>query len=403
MESQNKEVTYSKQIMENVFLFYHSYTEYIENMMTLPNKPQDYIINPSKEVKDKLNGYITSIKDKFELLKNLEHFKKDYNIHYKEKEDAIDWTFGQNGIEKLLPIAIFIFVKKCMLEQPIKLHKLRAPFGKICKHYSLDSINQLFNSNEGNSIMIWKNITLVLILIYPNKNITTEEKNAIKFEQTNRIIKLSKGIILNDTENDIPKEIIFNTQFVRPYLKSKVLLESFITILNEKVDLKNKDILKKQIEKEIDNFLNKDTIYFVESFPQYGVTLADGSVIINAPEDDQFENAACCLMTLFHEMTHVLSMKIINKNAFRITVEETQDIGRTILQLFVGKLNECHKEGCDFILNLNNYTLSVIDFNKAFHSIEEKYENSNSSKNKNMKTYNLYKSANQRLSCVMSC
>lgn len=403
MESQNKEVTYSKQIMENVFLFYHSYTEYIENMMTLPNKPQDYIINPSKEVKDKLNGYITSIKDKFELLKNLEHFKKDYNIHYKEKEDAIDWTFGQNGIEKLLPIAIFIFVKKCMLEQPIKLHKLRAPFGKICKHYSLDSINQLFNSNEGNSIMIWKNITLVLILIYPNKNITTEEKNAIKFEQTNRIIKLSKGIILNDTENDIPKEIIFNTQFVRPYLKSKVLLESFITILNEKVEphQKDNDRLKQRIENEIEDFLVNDTIYFIDSFPQYRLTLADGSVLINAPEDDQVENAACCLMTLFHEMTHVLFRKIIDTNTFRRSFDETQDSGRKLEELLVGKLNECHKEGCDFILNLDNYTLSVSDFNKSFHSIEEKYEKSNSSKN--MKTYNLYKLANQRLSCVMSC
>ena len=207
MELEINEVTYSKKIMENVFLFYHTYKEYIENIITLKNKPHDYIINPPKEIKDKLNCYITIIKEKYELYNHLDQFQKDYNAYYKEKEDLIVWQFGQKGIEKLLPIAIYIFVKKCLLDQPFKLHELRSPFGKICQYYSLDSINQFFKSNEGNSIMIWKTITLVTLLIYPNKKISFEEKNAIKFEQTNNIIKLSDGIILND--NDIPKEIIF--------------------------------------------------------------------------------------------------------------------------------------------------------------------------------------------------
>ena len=68
---------------------------------------------------------------------------------------------------------------------------------------------------------------------------------AITFEQTNQMIKLSEGIKLKD---------IINTKFVKPYLKSPVLLEAYVTVLNEKEELsiKNKAQLKKRIEKEIE-------------------------------------------------------------------------------------------------------------------------------------------------------
>ena len=74
-------------------------------------------------------------------------------------------------------------------------------------------------------------------------------------------------------------------------------------------------------------------------------------------------------MTIFHEITHVLFRKIINTNSFRRSFDETQDEGE---QLLVGELNLCYKEGCDFILDLNNSQLSVTLFNKAFHEIEER-------------------------------
>ena len=76
---------------------------------------------------------------------------------------------------------------------------------------------------------------------------------AITFEQTNQMIKLSEGIKLKDT--DTPHTyIIINTKFVKPYLKSPVLLEAYVTVLNEKEELsiKNKAKLKKRIEKEIE-------------------------------------------------------------------------------------------------------------------------------------------------------
>ena len=51
---------------------------------------------------------------------------------------------------------------------------------------------------------------------------------AITFEQTNQMIKLSEGIKLKDT--DTPNTyIIINTKFVKPYLKSPVLLEAYVT------------------------------------------------------------------------------------------------------------------------------------------------------------------------------
>ena len=76
---------------------------------------------------------------------------------------------------------------------------------------------------------------------------------AITFEQTNQMIKLSEGIKLKDT--DTPNTyIIINTKFVKPSLKSPVLLEAYVTVLNEKEELsiKNKAQLKKRIEKEIE-------------------------------------------------------------------------------------------------------------------------------------------------------
>ena len=108
------------------------------------------------------------------------------------------------------------------------------------------------------------------------------------------------------------------------------------------------------------------------SFLEYGLTLADGSVLISIPVDDDLENGACCLMTIFHEITHVLFRKIINTNSFRRSFDETQDEGNKVEQLLVGELNLCYKEGCDFILDLNNSQLSVTLFNKAFHEIEER-------------------------------
>ena len=89
------------------------------------------------------------------------------------------------------------------------------------------------------------------MLMYPFKPISGLEKNAITFEQTNQMIKLSEGIKLKDTDNTY---IIINTKFVKPYLKSPVLLEAYVTVLNEKEELsiKNKAQLKKRIEKEIE-------------------------------------------------------------------------------------------------------------------------------------------------------
>ena len=75
---------------------------------------------------------------------------------------------------------------------------------------------------------------------------------AITFEQTNQMIKLSEGIKLKDT--DTPNTyIIINTKFVKPYLKSPVLLEAYVTVYEkEELLIQNKAQLKKRIEKEIE-------------------------------------------------------------------------------------------------------------------------------------------------------
>ena len=50
----------------------------------------------------------------------------------------------------------------------------------------------------------------------------------------------------------------------------------------------------------------------------------------------------------------------------------------SLLIKMINYLNCGYKEGCDFILNLNNYQLSVTLFNMAFHKIEEKYNKAGS-------------------------
>ena len=69
---------------------------------------------------------------------------KLYQNHYNEKEDLLDWTFGKNGIEQLLPVSVYIFIKKCQLKCD-NLQEVSSPFSNLCNNYSLELINQLFN------------------------------------------------------------------------------------------------------------------------------------------------------------------------------------------------------------------------------------------------------------------
>ena len=404
MESVNDAIIYSKKILENVFTFHKIYNQHLidrEHQDIFFPTSDDLLPKMPINITEELNSLIKDISDKWELLNKSQQFQAVYKEHYNENEDLLDWTFGKNGIEQLLPISVYIFIKKCKL----KCGNFENAFDNLCNNFSIELINQLFNSNKGNSIMIWKTITLILILNKPNQDISAEEINAITYQETeNQLIKLSKGLYFDEKMgNNRIWSIVLNTNNVRPFLISPVLLEAYCTVLSEikTPDTEDKKKLEERIKQEINDFLDKDTIYFSYNMHQHGLTLADGSVLINYEKRKKIAYAACCLMTIFHEMTHVLFRKIIYTNTFRRSFDETQDSGRKVEELLVGDLNECHQKGCYFILKIENYQYNDLKtFNLLFKSEENKCVKQDGI-NKTM-TYILYKKTKKKASCVMS-
>ena len=122
MESSN-EIIFSKAILENIFSFHRIFNKYLTE-----REPPTGIFFPTSDdllpmipqnIKDRFNLLIKDVSDKLELLYRSQQFQKVYREnreHYKENEDILDWTFGKNGIEQLLPISVYIFIKKFNLK-----------------------------------------------------------------------------------------------------------------------------------------------------------------------------------------------------------------------------------------------------------------------------------------------
>ena len=138
----------------------------------------------------------------------------------------------KNGIEQLLPISVYPFIKQCNLKYD-NFGDALLPFDNLCNNFSLELIFQLFNSNKGNSIIIWKTIKLILIL-KPNQDISVEQIKSIRYIETDDLIQLSTGLNFDEKMgNNRIWSIVLNTNTVRPFLISPVLLEAYCTILSE--------------------------------------------------------------------------------------------------------------------------------------------------------------------------
>ena len=402
MESVSDEILFSKAILENVFSFHRIYNQYLAEIerpdIFFPPSDDIIPIMIPQKIKSQLNLLIKDISDNLELLYKSKQFQKVYKEHYKEIEDILVWTFGKNGIEQLLPISVYLFIKQCNLKYD-NFGDALLPFDNLCNNFSLELIFQLFNSNKGNSIIIWKTIKLILIL-KPNQDISVEQIKSIRYIETDDLIPLSKGLNFDEKMgNNRIWSIVLNTNTVRPFLISPVILEAYCTILSEieTPETTDKKKLQERIKKEINDFLDKDTIYFSHKMLQHRLTLPDGSVLINYKRTKTIAYAACCLITLFHEMTHVLFRKIINTNIFTRCIDETQYSGRTVEELLIGNLNECHQKGCYFILTIGNYqNNSLKTFNLLFNNCEKEDTINNTMK------YVLYNKTKKKPSCVMS-
>lgn len=146
MELLKDEILYSKEIIENVFLFHNIYKKYLSNnsdTLEMGNRKEPNFFPPSDElipsipsnIMEKLNSLIDVISKNWELLNKSEQFQKVYKNHYNEKEELLYWTFGKNGIEQLLPVSVYIFIKKCQLKCD-NLQEVSSLFSKVCNNYS---------------------------------------------------------------------------------------------------------------------------------------------------------------------------------------------------------------------------------------------------------------------------
>ena len=138
MESSN-EIILSKTILENIFSFHRIFNKYLTE-----REPPTGIFFPTSDdllpmipqnIKDRFNLLIKDVSDKLELLYRSQQFQKVYREHrehYKENEDILDWTFGKNGIEQLLPISVYIFIKKCNLKCDT-FHDTLVLFDNLCR------------------------------------------------------------------------------------------------------------------------------------------------------------------------------------------------------------------------------------------------------------------------------
>ena len=386
----------SKQILKLVFDFYDIYVNYHSQIkLLIKSKNESVKLEDPTTVKSKLNKLLNEIKSKKELLEQTPNFKDYLNKYY--REGCLQWKFLDKGVEKLFPICVYIFISEFkFVENGFACNYMQCY--TICQKYTINTINELLSSDSSNNIILWKIITLFCLLTKPQSNITQEETNAISFSPSEPQIKLSEGISISDDELE-PFQM--NTEFISTFLTSNVLLEAYKTILNDsnKPDNFNTLLLEKEnLKKVILDFLKEDSIYFVYQFPQHGLTLSDGSVLINYEQTINASFAACYIMTIFHEITHVLYRKVINNNVFRRSFDETKDSGTLLEQLLVGDMNKCHRKGCCYIINSNNYNTSVSEFKNKLNEIESQVDYT---KDTDTTLYDLYKKTNHKPNCLV--
>ena len=101
----------------------------------------------------------------------------------------------------------------------------------------------------------------------------------------------------------------------------------------------------------IEEYLNQDSIIVVRDFPQYGLTLADSSIILLINKDADYPSLASALITLYHEMIYLLYRKLSNTSFFKRSFDETQNASKKFELSLLGNYNTCHRESCHYIIS----------------------------------------------------
>lgn len=156
-----------------------------------------------------------------------------------------------------------------------------------------------------------------------NKSSTVENKFKQSIDYLIYIDNLAFSIALLYNANNKNKTELYPFNLFKNIIFSPVILNVYREILDELYDVQTTE---NEIKKIIENFLKNHSIYFLYmNSKRYGLTLYDGTIIINrmyygAAYTDEF--AFIILWTLLHEIMHILSRLMRKDNNFFLDTGE---------------------------------------------------------------------------------
>ena len=156
-----------------------------------------------------------------------------------------------------------------------------------------------------------------------NKSSTVENKFKQSIDYLIYIDNLAFSIALLYNANINNKTELYPFNLFKDIIFSPVILNVYREILDELYDVQTTE---NEIKKIIENFLKNHSIYFLYmNSKRYGLTLYDGTIIINrmyygAAYTDEF--AFMILWTLLHEIMHILSRLMRKDNNFFLDTGE---------------------------------------------------------------------------------
>jgi hypothetical protein len=251
---------------------------------------------------------------------------------------------------------------------------------------------------------------LILTLLSSKNKIEEYSKSSTvenKFKQSIDYLIYIDNFAFNNTllyyANNNNKAELYPFNLFKDIIFSPVILKVYREILDELYDVQTSE---NEIKKIIENFLKNHSIYFLYmNSKRYGLTLYDGTIIINriyygAAYTDEF--AFIILWTLLHEIMHILSRLTRKDNNFfldtgeftmnkKIFSDESGNYFENKLLLSVLGKKSLTVFEAKYLLKKENYVYKTLkDFQNAFIT----FRKSNDSQIKRSQSFAIGKESN---------
>ena len=215
--------------------------------------------------------------------------------------------FSENNLKALK--TILLFLKDINGKNSNDDFGLKSCVNDLQKIYRKDLILTLLSSK--NKIEEYSN----------SSTVEYEFKQSIDYLIYMDNLAFNNALLYNANNNNKTELYPFN--LFKDIIFSPVILNVYREILDELYDVQTTE---NEIKKIIENFLKNHSIYFLYmNSKRYGLTLYDGTIIINrmyygAAYTDEF--AFMILWTLLHEIMHILSRLMRKDNNFFLDTGE---------------------------------------------------------------------------------